>query len=322
VQWAYVGWQPTTALNIKAGRSVAPLFLMSDYRDVYYSQISARPNGAIYYNNPITFNDGLSAQWDYRARNDTFTLEAYFGKTDVKVAQGAVDVPHQGGLSLKWGRGPFSMRAGTSFARANFAPTPGGFAAQFLHFVQLGQTLGLCSNCQAVDATRLQTYSHTHSRAFAMVWDDGDIALQGEYTARYADSLLIGSSRGWYLQAARHLGEWTPYASIGRFWPTSAPIGLVANAPPNPSAVQQQVLDTIATANATNLNGKYNRGQDALGVRWDFRQNMALKLQWDRYRLDNPRWGSGGTVSYAMGAGAPPFSGRVNAYTLNLDFIF
>ena len=43
VQWAYLDWQASRDLNLKLGRTVSPIFLLSDYSNLNYSQTMARP---------------------------------------------------------------------------------------------------------------------------------------------------------------------------------------------------------------------------------------------------------------------------------------
>lgn len=321
LQWAYIGWEPTPALNLKLGRSVAPLGLMSDYRDLYYAQITARPHGSVYYNNPITYNDGLTGLWEHGIGAGNLALEGYYGKTSVKVASGEADVPKQFGLSAKWMQGGLTLRLGASSIDVDFTPTPGGQAAGLLGAIKNAQALGLCSNCNAVYQDRLQTSIGNKAYSVAAVWEGGGYTLQGEFTKRKSDSMVIGSAQGWYLLGAKRFGDFTPYLVLGKLRPDNEPIGLVATPPATPSPQQRQILGAIAIANATNVVGTYQRDQHAAGMRWDFYKNLALKFQWDYYKLKQPRWGSAGTVAYSL-ADAPKFDGRINAYSLNLDFIF
>ena len=54
---------------------------------------------------------------------------------------------------------------------------------------------------------------------------------------------------------------------------------------------------------------------DTLGVRWDFREDMALKAQWDRVR---------GTPSsiFPVRAEKLDWDGNTNVLSLTLDFVF
>jgi hypothetical protein len=53
---------------------------------------------------------------------------------------------------------------------------------------------------------------------------------------------------------------------------------------------------------------------NAVGVRWDFRDSMALKVQWDRI---TPKDGAGAFIKPA-----PGFTGPVNVYAAGIDFVF
>lgn len=322
VQWAYLGWQPTEEFNFKLGRSVAPVFLMSDFRDVYYSQITVRPPGGVYYLNPITYNDGVSGLWEKYMDGGTLSIEGYVGKTDVEVASGDVDVPRQYAISAKWVKHGFTIRAAAGVAKVDFVPTPGGNAAQLLGVIQNAQALGLCSNCDAVNQAQLFTKGiGNRLYSLSMAWEKDGYTLQGEYMTRKTDSLILGSASGWYLLGARRFGDFTPYILLSYMTPGNETLGLTATPPANPGAAQAAYLRGLAVANATNVYGPYARDQNGFGVRWDCYKNTALKFQYERYAVKNTQWGSTGTVTFPIGP-ASAFDGKINAYTLNLDFIF
>ena len=52
-----------------------------------------------------------------------------------------------------------------------------------------------------------------------------------------------------------------------------------------------------------------------LGMRWDVRQNMALKMQWDAIR-GKP------DSRFPFATSKPGWNGRTNVMSLSLDFVF
>jgi hypothetical protein len=54
----------------------------------------------------------------------------------------------------------------------------------------------------------------------------------------------------------------------------------------------------------------------SIGLRWDFRENMALKLQYDR--LETPSSNTAGFLALT----SLPFNNKVNLFTVALDIAF
>lgn len=101
VEWAYASYPITSEIDLKVGRSVAPIFLMSDYRNLNYAQTTARPQSEVYQINPITYQDGVTARWDKKMGSALMQVEAFIGSTKVSVAGGDVDLNRVKGVSLK-----------------------------------------------------------------------------------------------------------------------------------------------------------------------------------------------------------------------------
>ncbi len=322
VQWAYLGWEPSSEINIKLGRALAPVFLMSDYNDLYYAQISAQPPGQVYSNNSITFNDGVTGQWERHFGEGVLGIEGYYGKTRVDVSLGEIEVPKQAGLSAKWTSGPLLLRLGYSRPKGGLKPFAGNSVDQFLGLVRDAQQLGLCSNCNQVYRERFKLTDVVNKMvSVGFSWDDDTHVVQGEWVSRKSDSAILSGSGGWYLLGARRIGDFTPYLVLGSLKPIAEPVDLRLTPPPQATQGQMALLSALAAANATNVTGQYHRDQLALGLRWDFSSNMALKLQWDQYKIKNRFWGSSNKVEFRMGPQSQ-FDGKVNTYTANFDFIF
>ncbi len=322
VQWAYLGWEPNSSVHMKVGRAVAPVFALSDVNDVHYSQITAQPPNSVYANNSVTYNDGLTGTWEHTFGSDKLTVEGYAGKTNIDTSRLFIDVPRQVGLSLSWNRDALTLRGGYSYARAVVGIPPGGTIDQFFKITRAAQGLGLCSNCEAFIDHQLKLNGTTnHVSSLGLTWDDGANVVQAEWAQRTSDSAILSGSAGWYVTLARRWGAFTPYLMFSAIKPVAEPINLKLTPPAQPTASQTAILNALAGANASNFTGQFHRQQQALGLRWDLYRNLALKLQWDTYKIDNPLWGSATVVTFPQGPQSK-FDGRVNTYSLNLDFLF
>lgn len=113
-EWAYGSWQATSNLNLKLGRVVAPIFMLSDTRNVAYAQTMVRPATTVYTLNPITNLDGGSMLWEDRVAGYDYNIEAMYGRTKVIVPTGTVKIPKVYGLASKWARDEWTARIGWS----------------------------------------------------------------------------------------------------------------------------------------------------------------------------------------------------------------
>jgi len=61
--------------------------------------------------------------------------------------------------------------------------------------------------------------------------------------------------------------------------------------------------------------GRIDQHTASLGVRWDFSNTAALKLQWDHSWVNGSGWGLWPSAN-------PPKSGAVNVFTTTVDWVF
>lgn len=318
IEWLYGSWDATSALNFKAGRVVAPVFMLSDTRNLAYSQVSARPNQSVYQINPITSIDGVYASWGTGLAAGELNIEAAAGKTDITVTAGSIDVKRTVSLAARYAIGAFTARVGyTSFKLDGTLP------ATQAALNTLGSGATACTNCNAVFAARLPFKDiKGHIATVALGYDDGSWVLSAEWAQRPANSALVPDSKGSFVQAGYRIGSFTPYAAVGKLRFTESPLGLTtaAGAPPA-AAAANAAFDLF-------LQARNDRSSQLIGLRWDFRENFALKLQAEALKLTRPPYlGVDSVVSYPnvppIGSYAgPAFDGRVKLLSVNLDFVF
>ena len=317
-EWLYASWDATADLNLKAGRVVLPVFLLSDTRNVAYAQTSVRPADTVYQVNPLTNLDGVSGTWDTKFLGGDVSVDAAYGKTKVTVAAGSIDAKSVSAFAAKWTNGTFTARVAHSGFKldANLAATE----AAITHF-ESGATG--CTNCATVLPARTPFNNITGSiDTVAGIYEQGSFSAQAEWVKRSSNSALVPDANAWYLQASYRVGAFTPYAVIGKLNFTEAPLGLTtAGMAPPPAHVANAAFDTF-------LQSQNDRRIWQIGTRWDFAENMALKLQYETFRnTRNSTIGVTNVVSYPspppIGTYAgPKWDGKVNLVTLNFDFVF
>ncbi|MBI3713493.1 MAG: hypothetical protein HY253_11115 [Burkholderiales bacterium] len=318
VEWAYVSYPITSEVDFKIGRSVAPIFLMSDYRNLNYAQTTARPQSEVYQINPITYQDGVTARWDKKIGSALMQIESFIGKTKVSVAGGDVDLNRVKGISLKWGQDSWSVRGGYSWYNASLkAP---GVEANIKTLTTLPALA--CTNCATVIPGIAKTSGITATIAtVGATYDDGEWIGQAEWAKRDTNTIVITSVSGWNLLGARRIGDFTPFVGVGSYQVNTTKTSLTPG-PYAPLALKVQLNylneSFIGTGNAS-------RDVTALGVRWDFAKNLALKAQLEMMKMAQPKVGaSTGYQTYPTSLLGQPsgFDGRVSMMTINLDFVF
>lgn len=313
VEWAYGSWQATNEFNLKLGRVVAPIFMLSDTRNVAYAQTMVRPSSSVYPLNPITNLDGGNFLWEDKAGGFNYIVEGMFGRSTVDLASGKFKVPKLYGLDTKWGRDRWSVRAGWSHFDVDVELVPSA-QAKVNSAIHLNTVVpGSCPNCEPVLTSRAGlTGQALDIFTLGGQWEYDDYSVVAEFADRKGTSLIAPSIQGYYIMGAKRLGAWTPYISWGRIRNTEAALGLE-----NP-----QNISAIADLDDARGFGRPNRTEQILGLRWDFMPKAALKAQWNQFRFASPRNASGGLTQYYIPNPNNAFNGTVNTYTLNLDFVF
>jgi hypothetical protein len=145
--------------------------------------------------------------------------------------------------------------------------------------------------------------------SLGIVYDEGPLQVQGMLNQIDQESGVFQNSRAGYLLASYRLGSFTPYAGLS-WWKTKYKpytTGL-----PSPAFDPLNVpFDTIMHASGA------DQTTYTLGTRWDFRTNMALKLQWDTVRGS-----SASLFPYARANGGSGWNGKTDVISVTMDFVF
>ncbi len=306
VEWANIKYQATPDLAVRVGRIALPIFLAADYRKIGYAYPWVRTPTEVYGGVPITNNDGVDLAYRWQYAGVKHTTQAFYGKTRIHLtdttgvkAHGLAGATH----TIEWGPATFRMSAFTTVLNVNIV------RELFDGYRQFGPAgIALADKYDVIDK-RFTGY------AIGVNYDPGKWFVMAEAGQKNGRSFLA-KSVGMYASAGYRAGEWTPYVSYAMTEsksPTNDPGLSLAGMPGRQAAVAAQLnagLDKLLKTMASQTSV-------AVGVRWDFRPDMALKLQYDRA---TPRDGSRGTLINLE----PGFeSGRpVNVTSAVLDFVF
>lgn len=257
VEWANVKYQLTPEVSVRAGRIAAPSFLVSESRFVGYANTWARPPVEPYGVMPITSNDGVDATWRSQIAGANNTLQAYVGKSSVKLSGGTTvksdptwginDSVEIGSLTLRAGYNVFKIDLGVASVRPLLAGA-----------TQLGFTA--IANKYKLEGMQLKAL------ALGANYDPGNWFVMAEFVDLKGAGFL-SDARAWYASAGYRFGSLTPYLTYSD---TKASIEPETGAGP----LNASFTSTMYAFNAT-------QHSSSVGLRWDAMKNVAVKAQYD-----------------------------------------
>lgn len=321
IEWANLKYQINDAFSVRAGRIAVPAYLLSESRYVGYSFPWVRTPIEVYNVQPISSNDGIDATWRTQFGEVNNTLQGYFGQAKAKLSSGEVESNPAWGFNDTVEFGSWTLRASYSSSKVDMdLPSLAPLFAGLQQFADGANAVPL-PPFQAAGAQALALIDKYELRdvkinawSVGANYDPGNWFLMGEYYGFSGNSFLADSS-SWYVSGGYRLGAITPYFTYST---TKAKIDYEAGI----DTTGAEPLAAAAAGLTAGLNAtleQFNATQHstALGVRWDFMRNVALKAQYDRVqpgkrsngRFVNPQPG------YEQGKSA-------NVYSVALDFVF
>lgn len=338
-EWANLKYQVTQDTFIRAGRVVAPIFAVSEYRNVGYAQTPARQPWDVYSLNPVTHLDGINLGTRIEMGGGMLQAELIAGNIKDKLNQAAVkgrsvigNINYEKGAStFHAGYSDFSLDIGMDGAQ-------GAGASMYESLVPVvGPMVGY-----PVANTRIHGITG-HMMDLSYAYDSDPWLVQAEYVQRRANSPVVQDANAWFLLAGYRVGSFTPYASYSKSQTVTSPLKHAAAASPFPAmltmACYQNPMADPSCPMALQLDGvtQLINGVDAalqgdritqhtfsVGMRYDVYKNMALKFQYDRvFKPGSPSVTNGGQfVTSRRNASWIVTDQTVNLFTINLDFVF
>lgn len=240
LEWFYGQAKVADWLDLRVGRMVLPVFMVSDSRYVGYAGHWLRSPQEVYGFYPPTSFDGAQAVLRQNLADTQFTLRLSAGTADSDIYFGnTTTTPTAGTVEYK-------RLYSTSLTAEN-----GNWQGHF------GYTVGDKTKVQGGGGA-ISTEGKDKFTGLGVQYDNGTLLVMSEYVMRRYTSNDASDkgfdSDGYYVSAGYRFGSWMPYVSTSTFKPKGA------------------FWKTIY-ANAGN--GKTN----AIGVRWDAMKNTAIKAQ-------------------------------------------
>ncbi len=273
-EWAYIAYEATDNLRLLAGRQRAPFYMYSDFLDVSYAYSWITPPKGVYALPFDTF-DGVGAIYSNNLGEVDATLHAIYGaNTDDVPAFGETVSPtidNIYGASLTLNRDWLTVRGAYFVADLDIPiqqlnPLIDGW--QQAGFANIADNV-LIKDDQAVFTE------------FGFQMDYNGYMLIGEYTKLTRDGTPLADEESYYVMAGKQFNTILLSVTYGADEDTKRNITAGVPTGVNPG------LDALVAGTQGIVNSQLEKPKYVtLGLRWDFHDSAAFKLEYTDYTDD------------------------------------
>lgn len=312
LEWAYLRWRPSNDIDIRIGRLGFNVFMLSDYRNVGYAYLWARPPHE-FYGNLIPYHfDGADLTWTFPTAAGQLTLKGYGGHSFMQLPiQNVKTLDLQlalAGATMVYEQGDWQFRLGYAYSQTLDAELDQYFPSLLASPALNAVWPGARSLLKEFSLTRQKV----HFGSIGLSYDDGVWVAQTEAMYLGSNLKIYPDTASAYLSLGRRIGGVTPYILLSI---AETPVDHVA-IPELPQSQSALVGFRNQIDNVVNNNG-IDQKSVSLGLRWDLYENIALKAQWSHFWL-----GQNGTQLWIEPRDFGPTPREVNTWTLGFDFLF
>lgn len=267
-EWAYFKHNVTNNFTVKLGRLRKPNYLLSEYFDVGYAMPWTNAPVEVYGVLESTANyEAVDLSYDMDLGDWTANFQLQYGRavSDETVSEDLT------AFNYSMTNGELTLRAGYSQADVFIVPGSATAAQAAAINAALANT---DKSGEQVAATSKGTFA-----GFAAMYDNGTILAIAEYTLLTVESVFSDQS-GYYAMGGYRFGQWMPYLTYAYEETTDDDDREVSSLITSTgSAAGDAAVIAATNASLAGLNTEQTR--TALGVRFDYKPGVAMKLQYD-----------------------------------------
>ena len=302
VEWAFAKAQLVPTMSLRVGRIGAPVFMVSDFREVGYANTLLRPPEDTYAQIPIRTFDGADV-------NGQFELGETLLNAQVFIGSGKAEFPLKQRSTFKDMAGVnITLEYGIARLRLGHVTTRLGLQSPGLEALSQGLNAA-AQQLPSLEEIAKDFTSRSRRAGFSGLGLELDLDpwfISSELTQRRIRDSFAADTTGWYLAVGYRWNDFTPYASISALQQDSRTRALPFPPVPELAPLEAGVNAAYSTSDQNTV---------ALGVRWDPVQNIALKAQVEHVgrELDGDNFNNLD----------PAVNGKsVKLYSLGIDFVF
>ena len=279
LEWAFFRYRPNHQWMARAGRLGLDIYLLSDYRNVSFAYLWQRPPPEFYGALVVTNLDGADISYSANWLDGRLRVKVFAGKSNPKVAysqhdQLELDFLPIFGANLAFESQHWRAQAGFGQVRFHSEVAVAQQLLDALHNPALGPAwpqAASIADTLAVDGKYLRFYSA------GIAYDNNQWLIQSELGHLDSQWAALRSLLSAYLSVGRRIDNLTPYVVFGVVKPTGDTVEV-----PAPAFAGDPAIDALYAGVQSYANGfQFDQQTLSLGARWDLRQNVAVKLQWD-----------------------------------------
>lgn len=280
-EWLFAQYTGIDGLDLKGGRVVMPAFLASDSRLVGYATPWLRVSPVVYAMMPLSHVDGAQATYRKAIGSAIASVQMTMGGATGPALTASEVIP-----------GLVAPAIAESESNRIF-----GLNAS----IEWGDWLFRLS--QIKDRTSLDTsvliggvlYPSPTPLEFddkfqevGIQYDDGKAVVMAEMVKRSTKNVRVNDGKAWYVAGGYRFGSFMPYLMLSQYKQTFTYQG--GDNPPKTKGT-------------------------AIGARYDFANNLALKAEWAQYRNNS-------TYTFTDSVSSSVADKKINVMSVALDFIF
>ncbi len=280
-EWAYLTWQASDAIKVRAGRLRTPFYMYSDFLDVGYSYAWITPPQEVYY---LPFNnvDGVDVYFTGTLGIFDTSLQAYFGSfTDDLVLNGAradAQTRNQMGVSGTVGKDWWTLRAAYHQAdlTVDVTGTPISPTTTLGGFADTLSALGFGANA---DRLLVEEDDASFSEVGINI-DTGRFVAAAEHVEFDPGDAVLSKNIREYVMVGVRAGDWLFHvtAAKAKDEATHPESGIPANQPLPVVGSTNVLIGTLKAIAESQVN---ERDVLSFGTRWDVTTGTAIKFQFD-----------------------------------------
>jgi len=293
LSWFFLRHDVSPDFTLRFGRMGTEFYMQADSRMIGYANLTVRPPADYFGPIVVSWFDGIDASMTADTGSGLLRGKLFAGwaaeKTPfVEKYTWNLHGSRMLGGHLDYINGPWQLRIGRSQIR-------------FKHQQPLREAAGFDILAAAPELSvvgRKATYD-----SLGIAYDEGRLQVQGQISRIRYDTAAYEDTDAGYLTFAYRVGQATPYLGYSRTRSSAARLTT-----PMPAPLAAGIRNFMAQTHA-------DQATITLGTRWDMMQNMALKAQLDMVRGKHDS-------RFPQRNSEADWDGRLNVFSLTLDFIF
>ena len=304
LEWAYLKYLPTSSLAFRVGRLRLPAYYYSESYNVGYSYPWVRLPIELYTQVPLTSYNGVDLTYHGVHDDYFYQVRGIYGESE-GLYKSVQEPDFEIGFSPSWG---VVFSGGTNAFQLSLNYIQGKMDSIATPYAPLIDAL---SQTPYASLAREIGFDGKVGRYYGLGFSyaTGPLEFLGEWGKADADTAMHNYD-SWFLHAGYHTGDFTPYLVYSE---TNLASGDRIRQNPIPAAGElaplYEALEEIGRV------GDFSQKTWSPGLRYDFRENMALKIQYDHTDM----------ASASSGFALPRSShgdGALDIFSVAVHFVF